>query len=87
MAKVSPNGWYGFSTAKTLANAEVWYSANKQAGYGLILGGLVAIISGAILVSKREQLSRNKSGAIQMAGLFGGLLVVVGYAFITYQRL
>ena len=41
--KVPPNSTYGFRTAKTLSSPEVWYPANRAAGW-FVLGAAVISI-------------------------------------------
>ncbi len=36
LGKVPPNGAYGFRTERTLASQDVWYPANRAAGWFLI---------------------------------------------------
>ena len=39
--KVPPNGFYGFRTASTLANTELWYRVNAFTGWSFIIVGLI----------------------------------------------
>lgn len=47
--KISRNKFYGFRTAKTLSNDEIWYKANHFAGKALFAAGVVMIISSFLL--------------------------------------
>ena len=38
-----PNRFYGFRTAKTLSSPEVWYPANRAAGWFMIAAAAVAL--------------------------------------------
>lgn len=42
--KVSPNGFYGFRTKKTLSDKKIWYEANKIAGRDLIIASILILI-------------------------------------------
>jgi len=44
MRKVRPNPTYGVRNAKLLANADLWYAANRAAGRCLVTGGLVSLL-------------------------------------------
>ncbi len=41
LRRVKPNLWYGFRTAKTLADEEVWYAANAYSGRLLLVMGVI----------------------------------------------
>lgn len=44
LEKVPPNNTYGFRTSKTLSAPEVWYPANRVAGWFMIAAGIVALV-------------------------------------------
>ena len=41
--KVPPNGAYGFRTPKTLESEEVWYPANRAAGWFMLAAAVLSI--------------------------------------------
>ena len=41
--RVPPNGAYGFRTPKTLSSPEIWYPANRAAGWFMLAAMVVAI--------------------------------------------
>ena len=43
LGKVPPNGAYGFRTAKTLSSPEVWYPANRAAGWFMLAAMAISI--------------------------------------------
>lgn len=44
---IGPNRFWGFRTPRTLSDDKVWYAANRYAGIGLTLGGvLMGVLSG-----------------------------------------
>lgn len=43
LGKVPPNRVYGFRTPKTLSSPEIWYPANRIAGWWTIAAGVSAI--------------------------------------------
>ena len=43
LGKVPPNGAYGFRTAKTLSSPDVWYPANRAAGWFMLAAVAVSI--------------------------------------------
>jgi len=44
MGLVPPNWVYGFRTAKTMSNPEIWYEANRHAGANLIAAGIWTMV-------------------------------------------
>ena len=43
LGKVPPNGVYGFRTPKTLSSPEIWYPANRAAGWFMLAAMAVSI--------------------------------------------
>jgi hypothetical protein len=41
--RIPPNRWYGFRVAATLADREVWFATNAQAGRDMIYWGVFLI--------------------------------------------
>jgi uncharacterized membrane protein len=62
---VPPNGVYGFRTQQTLANRELWFQANRFAGFALF----IAAGSSAAVFAVHPEYSSGRS--------FIGLLVFV----------
>ena len=44
---IPPNRYYGYRTRKTLASPEVWYPANRIAGWCMGIAGLAAVCHNA----------------------------------------
>lgn len=42
--RVKPNHWYGFRLPLTLNNPDIWYPANRYAGWLLLIYGLVLLV-------------------------------------------
>lgn len=47
LKKVRPNGWIGVRTSKTLSNDELWYKANRYAGWNYLVLGLILMATPA----------------------------------------
>ena len=58
--KVPPNGVYGFRTPKTLSSPEVWYPANRAAGWFMLAAMVVAICFNLALWSVYPEWSRRE---------------------------
>ena len=65
-----PNRYYGFRTARTLANREVWFRVNRLAGCGLI----VAVSLTTCLYLSEPGLASGRS----FTGVLALILPVVG---------
>ena len=42
--RVQPNAWYGFRIRLTLDDPDIWYPANRYAGWLLLAYGLVLMV-------------------------------------------
>lgn len=76
---VPPNRIYGFRTRRTLANRELWYRANRFAGYALFIASLA---SGAtFLLSPQYASGRSWEGlVVLLAPLAIAVLMSLAYA-------
>jgi uncharacterized membrane protein len=52
---VPPNAWYGFRTAKTMADERLWYAANRTAGRDFSVAGLVICIGAVTLFAVKDR--------------------------------
>ena len=43
LGKVPPNDTYGFKTSKTLSSPEIWYPANRAAGWFMVAAAVMSI--------------------------------------------
>jgi len=79
---VPPNRLYGFRTPRTLSNERIWYSANRFAGWALLIAAVSSAASFAIL--PHETLSVPGLGAVVLGV---PLLVAVVASFIYLRNL
>lgn len=63
--RVPPNRYYGFRTAKTLSNPEVWYKVNRVSGTDLLIAGAL-ITSGSLTMLLLAQAWRPQLVAITL---------------------
>lgn len=49
LEKVKPNFLYGFRVPKTLDNPQIWYLANRYAGWRLMWAGMAISLSALVL--------------------------------------
>jgi uncharacterized membrane protein len=50
-----PNAWYGFRTARTVSNEQVWYAVNQTAGRDLFVAGISVFLAAIILFIIRNR--------------------------------
>ena len=50
LQKIPRNGFYGFRTVFTMSSDEVWYHANKIAGFSLLVAGILWLVLGRVLL-------------------------------------
>ena len=58
LEKVPPNNTYGFRTSRTLSAPEIWYPANRMAGWFMAGGGPLALFQPDALVGLSGMASR-----------------------------
>lgn len=49
MGKIPPNGLFGTRILKTMKHSEIWYPANRFAGWHLLVTGLVTALAALLL--------------------------------------
>src|SRR5262249_35176385 len=81
------NGLYGFKTAKTESSDAVWYAANKQAGYALVVVGVILFVAALALRPRLATMAPRAAKMIHVALLLGSVVVVGVYSFIVLGRL
>ncbi len=87
--KVSPNAWYGFRVAKTLASERIWYMANREAGYNLLYTGITVAVTAFVtkrLVSKYG-LSNDIFNSVNLVIFIFALVVTTARSFLTLNQL
>ena len=47
--RIGPNAWFGFRVKRTLENPQMWYPANRYAGYHLLGLGAVLLLAATTL--------------------------------------
>jgi uncharacterized membrane protein len=80
--KVPPNSAYGFRVAKTLANPEIWYKANKFGGIGVLVSGLITLITCLWLYLNQDSFSAD---SINTIGFSFFLIPIVISVIITLR--
>jgi len=67
LRKLRPNRIYGFRTRKTLSSPDVWYPANRAAGFAMIVAGLSMIVVTGCLMLFWKDISLDTLGYVQLA--------------------
>ncbi len=73
LAKVKPNRWYGFRTAAALSREDVWYAANKRAGWWMLAVGLITAVFGWLLPQFAPTISAEQYTIFMTVVLMGSL--------------
>lgn len=82
---VPPNRLYGFRTAKTLANREIWFRVNRFAGLALIAAAAATLC--AFLAMPELASGRSFAGLLVLiAPVVAALVATVAYARKVEQR-
>jgi SdpI/YfhL protein family len=82
--RVEPNGWYGFRIPITLNNPEIWYPANRYAGWCLLVYAAILLVASLLLPLVPG--TAFDGYALWMAGLALGGLVLVFLLSWRYAR-
>jgi uncharacterized membrane protein len=51
LRKIGPNSVYGFRVKQTLEDPQVWYEVNAFAGKGMLVDGLITVVSALVLAA------------------------------------
>lgn len=83
LGRIPPNTWYGFRIRLTLDDSEIWYPANRRAGWLLLIVGVLNMVAAVLLVLV-PGLTENAYGlwmsAFMVASLLPCLILSVRYA-------
>jgi uncharacterized membrane protein len=85
LGKVPPNGFYGFRTPKTLSSPDIWYPANRIAGWLMIAAAALAICFNLVLSSMHPEWPDEKL-VLWMTGTGTTLLLLAGVLSLFYLR-
>jgi hypothetical protein len=84
---VPPNRWYGFRTRKTLSSPDIWYRANRAAGWFVIASVFIAIFFNIYLLSVHPEWSENKVMFSMVNSLGICILLALIPSFLYLRRL
>jgi len=84
LGKVPPNGLYGFKTEKTLASREVWYAANRVAGWLMVGAGLLTIAVNLVIWTQTQW--PMKTQVLWMANTLPMFLIPAVLGALAYIR-
>ena len=87
LSKVPPNSTYGFRTQKTLSSQEIWYPANRAAGWFMLAAMVVSICFNLALWWIFPEWSLNRTVGWMTGGTMILLLTSVLASIIYIGRL
>ncbi len=85
LGRVPPNSAYGFRTAATLADPELWYRANAVSGWCELIAACFSLLGYGVLFHYRDRLSLGKVTGLGLLWMAGPLLVAVLASFLWLQ--
>jgi hypothetical protein len=87
--KVRPNRLYGFRSAKTLGNAEIWYKANAYTGKAFIVcGAAVALLAAGFPIAARHfGIAGSSMADVALAVDLVPVLVAAALSYVYAARL
>ena len=85
--KVGPNSWSGFRTPGTLANPDIWYSANKTMGLDLIIAGAVLLVISLAVMIVDQKYHPLPAYRFNFIAFLAVLTAAAGHCFWTLSRL
>lgn len=83
---VPPNGHWGFRTAKTFSDEQIWYAANRVMGIDLLLAGL-AIVIGTIITATFVRWNPRQANRICLAIFLVSSLAALAHGFWALSRM
>ena len=87
LGKVPPNRIYGFKTSKTLSSPEIWYPANRVAGWFMVAAAVVSICFNLALWWIFPEWPLEKMTSRMTGGSVMPLLIGLLASFIYLRRL
>ena len=77
--RVPPNGAYGFRTPKTLESEEVWYPANRAAGWFMLAAAVLSICFNLALWWTFPEWSLSRT----VLWMSGGNMILLSMSFLA----
>lgn len=87
LGKVAPNGAYGFRTTKTLSSPDVWYPANRAAGWFMVGAGVISIILNLCLWRIFPEWPPDKTASWMVGGSMIPVAIAALVSFLYIGRL
>jgi uncharacterized membrane protein len=85
--KIKPNWLYGFRLPGTVSNKEVWYPVNRYLGRGLVIAGIILVISTLLLFMIDIGVPLFEKTLVLLFLLIIPLAIVIAGAFYYYKKL
>lgn len=79
MPRMTPNGWSGVRTPRTLSNDRVWVRTHRLARLSMTAAGVVMIAAALALPSR-------VGGLVMLAATVAGIVGPVVYSYLTWRR-
>jgi uncharacterized membrane protein len=87
LGTIPPNGLYGFRTPKTMSSPDIWYPANRVAGWLLVAAGVATFALNFLILQFASDLPRQTTGRWMIASTIVPLLLSLGASLLYIRRL
>src|SRR6185295_16009053 len=84
--RVPPNRYYGFRTAKTLSDPEIWYKVNHLSGNDLCLAGVLITISSLMMLLIAQAWKREYVALTLLSVMVFSLTGVAWHGYVISKR-
>jgi uncharacterized membrane protein len=85
--KVKPNWLYGFRLPGTVSKKEVWYPVNRYLGRGMVIAGIILVISTMFLFMVDMGLPLFEKTLVLLFLLIIPLAIVIAGSFYYYKKI
>ena len=83
--KIPPNRFYGFRTARTLADPKVWYPVNRVSGGWMAVTG--ALTAAAATWGERNGWKLESAAVVNLVVFSAGMLIMLIHSLRTLWRI
>jgi uncharacterized membrane protein len=87
LGKIPPNQIYGFRTLKTLSSPDIWYPANRMAGWWMIAAGALPICLNLVVWETHPEWPSGTLASVMGALTLAAILIGAALSFAYLRKL